>query len=141
MQRAYRADGRYDETIAAYKARLKADFFRWRVQFARRWNPAITPDDLRALWDAQDGRCGLTGRELVPEAGDANGLADDGPQLDHIVPIARGGTHDLSNLRWVCAAANRAKRDLLDDEFFALCRSVVRSYIIREGLEPPAPIV
>jgi 5-methylcytosine-specific restriction endonuclease McrA len=95
--------------------RLKADFFRWRVQFIRRHNQSITVDQIKALWDSQDGRCGLTGRPLTP----ANA------ELDHIIPRKRGGSSELDNLRWVCVEANRAKRDLLDEEFLALCTNVV----------------
>ena len=78
-----------------------------------RWS--IPARELAKIWKAQRGLCALTGVRLTREA-----------QVDHIVPQARGGSHGISNLRWVSAEANFAKRDLTDDEFFALCSSVVR---------------
>lgn len=36
--------------------------------------------------------------------------------LDHIVPVSRGGTNDLPNLRILCFTCNMAKRDRMDDE-------------------------
>lgn len=72
-------------------------------------------DDLRAIWSAQNGRCALTGAAI--RLGRAS--------LDHITPICRGGTSERSNLQWVTLQANHAKRNLTNEEFVALCRSVV----------------
>ena len=107
------ANGGLDKARAR-AGRKKAEFFPWRVQFIRRFNPDVTAEDIKALWDSQDGRCALTGRRL-----------DDHAELDHIIPRTRGGTHDLSNLRWVCGEANRAKRNLTDEEFLSLAADVV----------------
>lgn len=70
---------------------------------------------IAALWKAQKGFCALTGRRL-----------DRSAELDHIIAKARGGSDGVTNLRWVCRAVNFARRDLPDDEFFALCRDVMR---------------
>jgi 5-methylcytosine-specific restriction endonuclease McrA len=94
----------------------REDFFGYHVQFVRRYNRSVTASDLRSMWDDQGGLCALTGRLLVPEAGQS--------QVDHIVPQTRGGSHDLTNLRWVCSEANHAKRNLTDEEFLALCVNV-----------------
>lgn len=74
----------------------------------------ITAADLAKLWKAQRGLCALTGRKLDRTA-----------QVDHKLPIARGGKDDLANLQWTTAEANRAKRDLTDAEFHALCVDAV----------------
>ncbi|MBL0938304.1 MAG: HNH endonuclease [Gemmatimonadaceae bacterium] len=39
--------------------------------------------------------------------------------LDHVIPLARGGAHDIGNLVSACAPCNRLKGDLLPFEFFA----------------------
>jgi len=39
--------------------------------------------------------------------------------LDHVHPIARGGTHHPGNLVSACAPCNRLKGDMLPHEFFA----------------------
>lgn len=75
----------------------------------------ITARQLASLWRKQRGRCALTGNRLGRDA-----------ELDHKTPRARGGANDLSNLQWVTPVANRAKRDLTDAEFLALCQSCVR---------------
>lgn len=117
QKRTWENGGR--ERNRAYKQRKKdSDFFGYMVQFARRSNPSITPNDLLTMWNQQEGRCGLTGRPLEMAAGRA--------QIDHIIPRARGGGHELENLRWVCPEANMAKRDLTDEEFFALCSDVAQ---------------
>lgn len=113
-RRAYRNGG--NEKQRKRIARMQVEQpFRWRAQLLRRrlgW--PITEHDLIALWDAQDGRCGLTGQPM--DVHDA--------EIDHIVPISRGGGHELANLRWTTRPANQAKGDLLDHEFLALCTQV-----------------
>ena len=83
----------------------KRYFWRRAIKFA-----LVTASDLSALWKRQRGRCALTGRKL-----------DRSAHLDHIVARARGGTDELSNLRWVCKEVNLARRELSDQEFLALC--------------------
>ena len=96
--------------------RKTEDFFGYHLQFARRFNKSITREDLVLLWQRQDGCCGLTGRPMTPEAGRVS--------LDHIQPQAKGGGHDLRNLRWVCTEANLLKRDLTDQELLEICSDV-----------------
>lgn len=75
-----------------------------------------TIDRLVRLWHLQQGLCALTG-DALPSL--------DGAEVDHIVPRSRGGPDDPDNLRLVCRAANRAKGNLLDEEFFMLCERVI----------------
>jgi 5-methylcytosine-specific restriction endonuclease McrA len=97
--------------MRAYYARR---FFWGRAMKLRGENRA-TFRDLARIWKNQRGRCALTGRRLDRTA-----------QLDHVLAKARGGTDEASNLRWLCKAANLARREFSDDEFFTLCFDVVR---------------
>lgn len=38
-------------------------------------------------------------------------------ECDHVVPVSRGGTHDLSNLVTACFACNRSKRNKTVEEW------------------------
>jgi hypothetical protein len=71
---------------------------------------------LKQLWDEQNGRCAVTGTELLPGFN---------ASLDHIVPKSRGGTSEKSNLRWVLLRINQIKWDMTHDEFVEVCRAVV----------------
>ena len=76
----------------------------------------ITVDDLLRKIDAQDRLCALSGRKL---------LIGINCHLDHIVPKSRGGTDELSNLRWVDKDINQARHGLLDEEFIQLINEVL----------------
>lgn len=70
--------------------------------------------ELASLWKIQRGCCALTGRRLNRE----------NVHLDHIIPLVRGGSSTIENLRWLHRDVNFAKRDLFDAEFIALCQEV-----------------
>ena len=89
--------------------------FFWNREMHMRGKERATARQLARLWRNQKGRCALTGRRLDRTA-----------HLDHIVPLARGGGHEVSNLRWLCHEANLAKRALSDEQFFALCVDVAQ---------------
>lgn len=44
---------------------------------------------------------------------------DDAPELEHVVPLSRGGAHAYSNVRCSCRSCNAEKSDLLLDEYLA----------------------
>lgn len=104
----------YEATKASRKTKDRAYYAANRLAIIMR-QYGRTLADGEALFAAQDGRCGLTGRPLNQRA----------MHLDHIVPRKRGGSDELSNLRWVAAEANRMKRDLLEAELLALCREIL----------------
>lgn len=81
-------------------------------------NDRLRGPEIRALFDAQGGRCALTGDELTPGVN---------ASLDHIVPRAKGGGNEITNLRWVTFAVNRAKQDMSDDDLFVLCAKVIEA--------------
>ena len=62
-------------------------------------------------------KCYLTGRPID--------LTKDDFQFDHIVPISKGGTCELSNLGITCPEANQSKINLTVDEYLALCKEVL----------------
>jgi CRISPR/Cas system Type II protein with McrA/HNH and RuvC-like nuclease domain len=80
---------------------------------------ADSPDQVCAIlsraWYNQRGRCAYTGKRLGRDA-----------QVDHKVPVSRGGTNAADNLHWVTPAANFVKRDKTHDEFVALCVDIAQ---------------
>lgn len=74
----------------------------------------VTAKMIMELIERQQFCCALSGRQLTPETA----------SLDHIVPLSRGGTHDLNNLWIVDHKVNAAKGTLTVEEFVSLCRDV-----------------
>lgn len=68
---------------------------------------------LARAWYNQRGRCAYTGKRL-----------DRSAEVDHKIPISKGGTNDPSNLHWVTAAANFVKRTMTHDEFINICTDI-----------------
>ena len=72
--------------------------------------------ELKELIVKQDYKCALTGDKIS---------FDINIDLDHIIPIYRGGKKELSNVQWVTKQANWFKRALTEEELLALCKKIV----------------
>lgn len=72
--------------------------------------------ELKKLIEKQNYKCALTG--------DAISFNED-IELDHILPIYRGGKKELSNVQWVSRQANWFKRALTENELIELCEKIV----------------
>ena len=65
------------------------------------------PGQKEALFRRQEGRCMYCGAERdIREF-----------QIDHMVPVVRGGPHEVANFQLLCGPCNNRKRDYTDDEF------------------------
>jgi len=99
---------------------VRAEQHRWRTEHLERTRlstrlsyhrrrlragaAVIKADDWLQLLERYGGRCGYCGTE--------------GPlEMEHRVPIARGGTHALSNLIPACRRCNRRKGTKTEEEF------------------------
>ena len=51
-----------------------------------------------------------------------------GYQLDHIVPVSRGGDNSIENLGICTKHANLSKYDMLLEEYLELCRKVLENF-------------
>lgn len=115
------------EAVRAYQRKFHAEnreqqTLKMREYAARRffWSKAnklrgICAADLARLWRKQKGLCALTGRKL-----------DRTSEVDHKIAKAKGGGDHITNLQWLSREANRAKRDMSDEDFISLCGDVMR---------------
>jgi hypothetical protein len=70
---------------------------------------------IKELFIKQNGKCAYTGKELKP------GLNAD---LDHKLPVTKGGSSEISNLQWVDSRVNGMKFNYTHDEFIKTCKLV-----------------
>lgn len=68
----------------------------------------ITKEALDCMYEQQFHKCDYCGANLD----------ELGKHLDHILPLAKDGTHTLSNVHWVCPRCNLSKNDQTEEEWF-----------------------
>lgn len=73
-----------------------------RVRHTNLDDHSITIFDVLELLDKQNWKCEICKISLWHRR-----------QLDHIVPLSRGGRHTLSNIQWLCPSCNWDKKDRL----------------------------
>lgn len=73
------------------------------------WRPSLSAVVRRLVFGKTGGRCHWCG-------GDA-GLT---PEIDHVVPVSRGGSDELENLVLSCRPCNRSKGSLAPEAWIAL---------------------
>lgn len=88
----------------------------FKIWCKKRCNNQLQPFDLWKILKKQKMICALTGDKLTR----------DNISLDHIIPTAKGGTNEISNIRFVTYDVNLWKNTLLDSQLIELCRKVVR---------------
>lgn len=78
----------------------------------------FTAQERAAVYNKTEGHCAICG-EFVPYTDFT---------VDHIIPLAKGGNNDLSNLQCACSVCNRIKQDILPED---LMKKLTRIMYIR----------
>ena len=105
--RAHYAKPEIKERVRAYKAKQSTKYCALRRARKRNAPGCWSADDIFALLEKQDGQCPGCGAEI-----------DFAPfEIDHIMPLARGGSNWPHNLQLLCPTCNRAKGNKTMDEW------------------------
>ena len=76
---------------------------------------AFTGSQLEILMEKQGGKCFYSG---VP-------LTFDNVSADHSIPLSRGGSNDIENIRLVTKRVQKMKGRMTHDEFIRVCTDIV----------------
>ena len=87
---------------------------------------SLSLEDIKSIWDKQNGRCVYTGLPLTPKGHQINTVS-----LDR---IDSDGEYEPNNVQLVCVAINRMKLDHSENTFIQLCNSVTQHNKDRENL-------
>ena len=113
----YRGTGKVAATPEA--DRLLMSLVRQRVGDAktRAAGCTLTVEQAHALYQRQGGRCAISGIPLALEKGS--------PWVPSLDQVVAGAGYHAHNVQWVAWAVNRAKGDLSNTDFLAMCRAIV----------------
>ncbi len=75
-----------------------------------------TQSEIRELLAQQENQCAYCAAKLG---------ADNPPTLDHFMPLTKGGSENIGNLRWACKKCNSRKYNKHPDEWMRIIRSEV----------------
>lgn len=76
---------------------------------------AFSDYEKKTVYAKANGKCAICGKPVKFKK----------MTVDHKIPISKGGTNDLSNLQLAHLTCNRAKADMLADEFAELAEQIV----------------
>lgn len=76
---------------------------------SKRW------EEILNLFHSQNDKCAISGVRMTLGMN---------CELDHIVPVSRGGSHDAENLQWVLMVCNRMKDNLLEHELLDMIEQI-----------------
>ena len=82
----------------------------------------FTPDTYKIVVKNYNGICPLCGKPLSEKEA----------TIDHIVPLSRGGTNDVGNLRPVHFECNQLKGSFLDNEMYRTMGNITSNYVYNE---------
>lgn len=74
------------------------------------------PSQIKDLLHKQDFKCFLSGRELTPSNIEA----------EHIIPLAKGGKHEIDNICLIIDSLRDLKRYYTIEEIRDLCKDVLK---------------
>jgi len=78
--------------------------------------PTWDDDVINYVYDKNDGYCWHCGKKLAfTNYGER--WSKGGWEIDHSIPLSRGGTDGLNNLVPACVECNRSKQDLTSRQF------------------------
>ena len=77
-------------------------------------NKIFSDYEKKTIYAKANGKCAICGKPIKFKE----------MTVDHKIPLSKGGTNDLSNLQLAHLMCNRAKSDLMNDEFMKLVNRI-----------------
>lgn len=105
-----------EKILTQKKEKYKKD--PWSIKLRRlkdRCNKGyISIRDLKKLYESSEGKCYYCGKKFSKNFK----FSSEKFTFDHAIPISKGGTNDVKNLRVCCLHCNSQKNNMSEQEFF-----------------------
>ena len=84
---------------------------------------SFSAEERSAVYSKSEGHCAICG-EFVPYMEYT---------IDHIIPLAKGGSNDISNLQCACGVCNRIKQDILPQDLMEKLTKIMLYQVKQKG--------
>lgn len=104
-------NAKYCSKTCKQKAKRKQNNYRERCRkYGVYYDPSVSRDK---VIERDDGICQICGIKCNPNDKSWGSSGATYPTLDHIIPLAKGGTHTWDNVQCACGLCNSNKRDIV----------------------------
>lgn len=100
----------------------------WTTIGNRKSKRSVTIENLKDLWDKQNGICAITGLPMIIRRCTTNYMKTDSPYLASLDRIDSSGDYSPDNIQWVCLSAQYAKHDFEEKDVIAFFKDVARQF-------------
>ena len=118
----------YFSTLDRYMKRLYNQIIHNAKKRAKQIDVKITIDDIKELYDKQDGKCAITGEELTHLTytikGNQHIINEWNISVDR---IDSNKDYTKDNIQLVGAIVNRMKTDLSNEKFLEICNKAIKN--------------
>jgi hypothetical protein len=108
-----------------FRYHLKGANKRSRLKHRRKKDVDITLEQLKDLWNKQNGVCAITGIKLIPRL--INDEKTKHPYQASLDRIDNSKDYTLSNIRFVCLIFNYARNNFSDDQVIDFCSEATKN--------------
>jgi len=97
----------------------------WTTLANRKPRREVTIQELKLVWDNQNGMCAITGLPMIIRPSSGRYDIPNSPFLASLDRIDSSGHYSLDNIQWVCLSAQYAKHTFSQEDTLAFFKAII----------------